>query len=95
MRECDRMRFEVWLTKRWVERHVKAVRGKDTDHPITSEYYQRPYGGLDLILTIDGQDASNIGYFDRPYEDVNKLPLTLRLIDLRMRGKSLGLGEYG
>jgi len=95
VRECDRMRFEVWLTKRWVERHVKAVRGKDTDHPITSEYYQRPYGGLDLILTIDGQDASNIGYFDRPYEDVNKLPLTLRLIDLRMRGKSLGLGEYG
>jgi hypothetical protein len=94
-RECDRARFDVWVTRRWVERHVRAVRSQDQVHPITSEYYRRPYGGLDLLLTIDGQDASNIGYFDVPYEDIDDLPLTLRLTDLRMRGKSLGLGEYG
>jgi len=92
---CDRVRFEVDLTRRWVSSHVDAVRSKDPDHPITSEYYRQPFGGMDLILTIDGQDASNIGYFDLPYDDVDKLPLALRLIDLRMRGKSLGLGEYG
>ena len=94
-RECDKARFEIWLTKRWVERHVAAVRSEDKDHPITSEYYRTPSGGLDLILTIDGQDASNIGYFDEPYLDIDRLPLSLRMIDLRMRGKSLGLGEYG
>ena len=94
-RECDRARFEVWLTTRWVRRHVRAVRNADPEHPITSEYYQQPHGGLDLILTIDGQDASNIGYFRGRHDDVTYLPLSLRLNDLRMRGKSLGLGEYG
>jgi hypothetical protein len=94
-RECDRARFDIWLTARWVNRHVAAVRGEDTQHPITSEYYQQPYGGIDLPLTIGGQDASNIGYFDVPETDVDMLPLRLRFNDLRMRGKSLGLGEYG
>ena len=95
VRQCDRARFGIWVTLRWVNRHVAAVREADEEHAITSEYYRQPYGALDLILTIGEQDASNIGYFDEPYRDVDNLPLALRLIDLRMRGKSLGLGEYG
>lgn len=94
-RTCDRARFDVWVTRRWVQRHVAAVRSADQAHPITSEYYSTPSGGLDLPLTIDGQDASNIGFFDMPYRDEENLPLRLKFVDLRMRGKSLGLGEYG
>ena len=98
VRECDRTRFEVSLTRRWVQRHVQAVRSADPAHPITSEYYQQPYpgmAGIDLPLTIGDQDASNIGYFGPPNTDIDNLPLCLRFNDLRVRGKSLGLGEYG
>ncbi|MCE5237105.1 beta-galactosidase [bacterium] len=94
-RAADVARFEVGLTRRWVQRHVQAIRARDTDHPITSEYYQQPYGGLDLILSIGDQDLSNIGYFRLPNEDIEYLPLHLRLNDLRVRGKSVSLGEYG
>lgn len=95
VRRVDWSRFDIWLNYRWVQRHVAAVRQADKDHPITSEYYQRPYGPIDLILTIGDQDVSNIGYFDGPQRDLDNLPLTLRLNDLRARGKSVSLGEYG
>jgi hypothetical protein len=91
----DRARFEVWLTRRWNEAHVAAVRRHDAVHPIMSEYYQRPSGGLDLPLTIDGQDVADIGYFDEPINDIDKLPLAIRFNDLRVRGKGVALGEYG
>ena len=91
----DRARFEIWLTRRWNEAHVRAIRQHDTRHPIMSEYYQRPSGGLDLPLTIDGQDVSDVGYFDEPLVDLERLPLALRWNDLRARGKGLSLGEYG
>ncbi|MBU0609965.1 MAG: hypothetical protein KKI08_18920, partial [Armatimonadetes bacterium] len=48
-----------------------------------------------LILTIGDQDLSNIGYFRSYPDDLEYLPLTLRLNDLRARGKSVALGEYG
>ncbi|GMQ80147.1 MAG: hypothetical protein BMS9Abin04_093 [Planctomycetia bacterium] len=54
-----------------------------------------PWGGLDLIQTIDGQDVSNIGYFDKPGADLDNLPLRIRFNDLRARGKGVSLGEYG
>ena len=91
----DRARFEAWLTRRWNEAHVQAVRQHDQVHPIMSEYYQRPSGGLDLPLTIDGQDVADIGYFDAPIADIDKLPLAIRFNDLRARGKGVTLGEYG
>ena len=91
----DRIRFELWLTLRWNEPHVRAVRESDTEHPIMSEYYQRPGGGLDLPLTIDGQDVADIGYFDELIRDIDRLPLAIRFNDLRARGKGITLGEYG
>jgi hypothetical protein len=93
--ELDRSRFQIWLTTRWNAAHVAAVRGHDTAHPIMSEYYQRPFGGLDLRLTIDGQDVSDFGYFDEPVVDIDKLPLAIRFNDLRTRGKGVTMGEYG
>jgi hypothetical protein len=95
VRQCDVAWFEVEVTRAWVQRHVDAVHSQGTDHPITSEYYLQPFGGLDIRLTIDGMDVANIGYFREPEADIQGLPLYLRLNDLRARGKSLSLGEYG
>jgi len=91
----DKSRFLTGLMRRWNEAHVAAVRKHDSQHPITSEYYSSPLGGMDLILSIDGQDVSNIGYFDRPGADLDNLPLKLRWNDLRLRAKGVSLGEYG
>ena len=91
----DKSRFENWLMLRWNHAHVQAVRELDRDHPITSEYYSHPTGGIDLVNSIDGLEVSNIGFFDRPIEDLDNLPLRLHWNDLRLRGKGVSLGEYG
>ncbi|MGQ9651345.1 MAG: beta-galactosidase [Phycisphaerae bacterium] len=91
----DRLRFQNWLTRRWNESHVAAIRKHDARHPITSEYYQIPFGGMDLLQTIDGQHVSNFGFFGPPSKDLNILPLKIRFNDLRIRGKGVCLGEYG
>lgn len=91
----DKLRFQNWLMLRWNRAHVEAVRRHDRRHAITSEYYSIPFAGIDLVTTIDGQDVSNIGYFDRPVDDVDNLPLRIRWNDLRLRGKGVSLGEYG
>ena len=66
----DDVRFRTELTARWNRAHVAAIRTLDRDHPITSEYYAQPSEGIDLPLTIDAQDVSNIGYFDPPGQDL-------------------------
>ncbi|NQT14982.1 MAG: beta-galactosidase, partial [Planctomycetes bacterium] len=91
----DKSRFQNWLMLRWNRAHVAAVRRHDQRHPITSEYYSTPFAGIDLVTTIDGQDVSNIGYFDVPGDDLDNLPLRIRWNDLRLRGKGVSLGEYG
>lgn len=91
----DRLRFQNWLTRRWNEAHVAALRGRDPLHPITSEYYQICWGGMDMIQTIDGLDVANFGFFGKPEEDMDILPLKIRFNDLRARGKGVALGEYG
>ncbi len=91
----DMVRFKMDLTRRWNESHVAAVRSADRDHPITSEYYSLPSDGIDVRLTIDGQDVSNIGYFDEPIVDIQRLPTRISFADLRLQGKGVSLGEYG
>ena len=95
VRQMDLLRFHVKLMTDWNKAHVAAIRAEDREHPITSEYYQMPFWGMDLRLSIDGQDVSNIGYFDEPVRDIDLLPIKLRWNDLRAQGKSVGLGEYG
>ena len=91
----DQMRFHVQLMTDWNRAHVDAIRAVDTRCPITSEYYSTPFWGIDLRLTIDRQDVSNIGFFTEPVTDIDVLPLRIRWNDLRARGKSVSLGEYG
>jgi len=93
--QIDLYRFHVHLMTEWNRAHVAAIRAHDAEHPITSEYYSYPRRGIDLRLTIAGQDVSNIGYFDEPVRDLDYLPLRIRLNDVRVRGKSVSLGEYG
>ena len=91
----DAVQFKMDLTRRWNRAHVTAVRSEDTEHPITSEYYSQPSDGIDVRLTIDGQDVSNIGYFDEPDVDIDRLPTRIGFADLRMLGQGVSLGEYG
>ncbi|MBI2302997.1 MAG: beta-galactosidase, partial [Armatimonadetes bacterium] len=93
--QVDEVEFRTWMMRRWNEAHVAGVRRHDREHPITSEYYQRPFGGIDLRLTIATQDVSNIGFFDAPVADIDNLPLRIAWNDLRSRGKGVALGEYG
>jgi hypothetical protein len=91
----DDVCFRTELTTRWNRSHVAAVRSWDSVHAITSEYYSDPSEGIDLRLTIGGQDVSNIGFFDRPERDLETLPWKMAFADLRATGQGVSLGEYG
>ena len=93
--EVERQNFNVWLMRRWIERHVQALRENDPVHPITSEYYQEAWGGIDLRQTIDGHDVSNFGFFSTPKDDLVILPERIAFNDMRYVGKGVNIGEYG
>jgi len=95
MHAVDTHRFQIALMRRWIERHVRAIREVDTHHAITSEYYRLPVGGIDIVATIGGHDCADIGYFDGLGRDIPRMPASLRFADLRARGKSLSAGEFG
>jgi len=87
--------FRSELMKRWINALCAAVRQHDKEHPITSEYYQRPVGGIDLRLTLGDMDAANIGYFDVPGLDIARLMATIKWNDMRPYGKTVNIGEFG
>ncbi|MEW6237290.1 MAG: beta-galactosidase [Candidatus Omnitrophota bacterium] len=91
----DLNEFKAQLMKRWIGALCQAIRKEDGEHPITSEYYQRPYSGIDLRLTMDGMDAANFGYFDRPAIDIARLMATIKWNDMRLYGKTVNIGEFG
>ncbi len=94
----DQQRDLTWQlgqTEKWNRRLVASIKREDPDHPTTSEYYQVPIGGLDLRQTLDGLDLANIGYFDEPIKDKIRFPAVFKLIDHRLQGKSLNVGEFG
>lgn len=94
-RAHDLRLFQTTLVQRWVSRLSAAIREEDKEHPITSEYYQRPFAGIDLRLSIDGMDVANFGYFGPPDEDLAQLAATIRWNDMRAVGKSVNIGEFG
>jgi len=94
-RARDTAEFEGYLVRRWVSSLTRTIRAVDPDHPITAEYYQRPWGGIDLRLTIDGLDAANIGYFGPPERDEAMLPSTIKWNDMSSVGKGINIGEFG
>jgi len=91
----DTRLFQTFLVRRWVSALTAAIRTVDKDHPITSEYYQRPYSGIDLRLSINGMDAANFGYFGPPREDIAQLLATIKWNDMRRAGKTINIGEFG
>ena len=93
--EQNDLRWQVQQTRKWNERLVSAIKSVDPNHPVTSEYYQSPVGGIDLRLTVDGLDISNIGYFDEPRKDLRRFAAVFKLTDMRLYGKSLNIGEFG
>lgn len=95
VRTRDVREFQVFLMRRWISTLCEAIRTEDAEHPITSEYYQRPFNGMDLRLSMDGMDASNIGYFNPPQQDLAQLMATIKWNDMRFAGKTVNLGEFG
>ena len=95
MPEQNDLRWQVQQTRKWNERLVSAIKSVDPNHPVTSEYYQSPVGGIDLRLTVDGLDIANIGYFDEPSKDLRRFAAVFKLTDMRLYGKSLNIGEFG
>jgi len=95
VRGMDLARFKVELMTRWINRHVRAIREVDQHHAITSEYYQTPGPGIDIIQAIGDHTCANIGYFDKPERDIARFPSVMRHADLRERGKSMSAGEFG
>ncbi|HID06102.1 MAG TPA: hypothetical protein EYP10_03030, partial [Armatimonadetes bacterium] len=95
VRMVDLSLFKCWMLRRWNEALVRAIREVDSVHPITCEYYRTPFGGIDIVATIDGLNVANIGYFDLPRRDLIRFPAVFKFTDMRMRGKSLNIGEFG
>ncbi len=95
LRAADTSAFQASLLRRWVNALTAAIRSADTEHPITSEYYQQPYSGVDLRLSIGNQDAANIGYFGPPPVDITRLLSTIKWNDMRRAGKAMNIGEFG
>lgn len=87
--------WQVTQTRHWNETLTAAVRAEDPVHPIISEYYQVPIGGLDLRKTLDGLDVAEIGYFGPPQRDLQEFAATFKWIDHRLIGKSAAVGEFG
>lgn len=94
-RTFDNFIFRVNVVRRWLDAMAAAVRESDSKHPISAEFYQRPWDGVDVVTGVGSLDIGSIGYFDRPGEDVYGFPQTFRFIDTRARGKSINDGEFG
>ncbi|HQH51660.1 MAG TPA: hypothetical protein PKY01_04500 [Candidatus Hydrogenedentes bacterium] len=95
VRARDFTEFQTTLMTRWIETLCSAIRQEDSEHPITSEYYQRPIEGIDLRLTLGSMDMSNFGYFDVPRADISRLMATIKWNDMRFAGKTVNIGEFG
>jgi hypothetical protein len=95
VRACDVHLFRKTLMRRWIGALCSAIRAEDPVHPITSEYYQRPYDGVDLRLSADLMDVANYGFFAPPREDIATLLATIKWNDMRFAGKSVNIGEFG
>jgi len=87
--------FKTELMKRWIGALCGAIRLEDQTHPITSEYYQRPFNGIDLRLTVGDMDVANFGYFDEPKRDTARLMATIKWNDMRRTGHGCNIGEFG
>lgn len=92
---ADFHRFETTQTDRWLTGLHRAIREVDPDAITTAEFYRAPGGGVDIAAGIGELSVSNIGYFDMPGRDIDRLPGAIGFADMRAKGKSVSLGEFG
>ncbi len=92
---ADFCRFQVWLMRRWEGRLADAVSAADPHAMTGLEFYQRPYGGVDVRLGAGGRSMANIGFFDLPGRDLVTLPLALGFASGQRTGRGLSVGEFG
>lgn len=95
VRARDIYDFKTSLMKRWIGALSAAIRAHDRVHAITSEYYQRPFDGIDLRLTVEGMDVANIGFFGPPVTDLAQLHETVKWDDMTLAGRGMNIGEFG
>ncbi|HQK92116.1 MAG TPA: beta-galactosidase [Armatimonadota bacterium] len=92
---ADFIRFETTQTDHWLTGLHRAIREVDPDAITTAEFYPAPSGGVDIAAGIGELSVSNIGYFDMPGRDIERLPGAIGFADMRAKGKSVSLGEFG
>ena len=95
LRTLDDFEFRVEMVKRWLNAMYDAIRSEDAQHPVTAEFYQLPYAGIDILTALGKLDLANFGYFQLDQEDYYRFPQTCKLLDQRVRGKGINIGEFG
>jgi hypothetical protein len=95
VRTLDDFRFRTQVVRRWLNAMHDSIREVDQKHPVTAEFYQTPTSGIDLLMTLDKPELANFGYFNTKEEDYYRFPQTCKFLDQSLRGKGIGIGEFG
>ena len=95
VRTYDNYRFRTDIVRRWLDTLSGEIRKIDPEHLVNAEFYTRPAEGMDVITAIGSLAPGNIGYYDLAGDDVYMFPQCLRYVDMRARGKSINVGEFG
>jgi hypothetical protein len=95
VRTLDDFEFRTRVVERWLNTLHDSIRTVDTRHPVTAEFYQLPYAGIDLLHALGKLELANFGYFNAEGEDFYRFPQVCKFLDQRVRGKGLNVGEFG
>lgn len=95
VRTLDDFRFRTQVVRRWLNAMHDSIREVDQKHPVTAEFYQIPTSGIDLLMTLDKPELANYGYFNTKEDDYYRFPQTCKYLDQSLRGKGVGVGEFG
>ncbi|MDR3739692.1 MAG: hypothetical protein P4L40_11825 [Terracidiphilus sp.] len=95
VRTLDDFEFRTRVVERWLNTLHDSIRTVDTHHPVTAEFYQLPYAGIDLLHALGKLELANFGYFNAEGEDFYRFPQVCKFLDQRVRGKGINIGEFG
>jgi len=95
VRTLDDFEFRTQVVQRWLNTLHDSIRTVDQKHPVTAEFYQLPYGGIDLLHALGKLELANFGYFNAEGEDFYRFPQVCKFLDQRVRGKGINIGEFG
>jgi hypothetical protein len=95
VRTLDDFEFRTQVVRRWLNALYDSIRKVDQRHPVTAEFYQLPYAGIDLLTALGQLELANFGYFNPADDDFYRFPQVCKFLDQRVRGKGLNVGEFG